>query len=53
MRSIEEIEKGMEQIKTQLTRETDQLGIAHLQGQYSSLEWVITLDEKSGGGEQQ
>ncbi len=54
MKSEKEIKDAQETIKTQLTRETDEKGIALLQGQFAALDWVITVDEvkDSTGGEQ-
>ena len=46
MKSEKEIKDAQETIKLQLTRETDEKGIALLQGQFAALDWVITLDEK-------
>ncbi len=51
MRTEEDVKKAMESVKTQLTRSTGE-GTSYLQGQYSAFEWVISLDEDSGGGEQ-
>ena len=55
MKSEKEIKDAQETIKLQLTRETDEKGIALLQGQFAALDWVITLDEvkSTSGGEQQ
>ena len=49
-----EIKEAQETIKNQLTRETDEKGIALLQGQFAALDWVIVEEVKtSTGGEQQ
>ena len=46
MKSEKEIKDAQETIKTQLTRETDEKGIALLQGQFAALDWVITEEVK-------
>lgn len=51
MKSIEEIKKAQETIKTQLTRETDEKGIALLQGQFAALDWVIAEKEEEDGAD--
>ena len=55
MKSIAEIKDAQETIKLQLTRETDEKGIALLQGQFAALDWVIVeeVKESKTGGEQQ
>lgn len=45
MKTEEKIKEAMENIKNQLTRASGE-GVPMLQGQYSSLEWVINEDEK-------
>ena len=54
MKSIAEIKDAQETIKLQLTRETDEKGIALLQGQFAALDWVIVDEDKTkeAGGEQ-
>ena len=54
MKTVEEIKKVMETVRMQLTQETDEKGIALLQGQHAALDWVISVDEEkeSTGGEQ-
>jgi len=47
MKSIEQIKEAQEKIKLQLTQETDEKGIALLQGQYAALDWVIVDEKKS------
>lgn len=46
MKSEAEIRKAQETIKNSLTRETDSQGIAMLQGQYASLEWMLSESEE-------
>ena len=46
LKSTDEIKKAQDTIKNQLTRETDEKGIALLQGQFAALDWVITEEEK-------
>ena len=44
MRTKKEIQEAQEVIKTQLTKENTEKGIALLQGQFASLEWVLSED---------
>lgn len=52
MRSIAEIKEAQEVIKLQLTRETEEKGIALLQGQFAALDWVIVEEIKKEGDTQ-
>ena len=44
MKTEEEIKKAMENIKNQLTRASGE-GVPMLQGQYSSLDWVLSEEK--------
>ena len=44
MKSEEKIKEAMENIKNQLTRASGE-GVPMLQGQYSSLEWVLSEEK--------
>ena len=46
MKTEKEIKEAMETIKTQLTKETEPQAIAMLQGQFSSLEWILVAEDK-------
>ena len=45
MKSETEIKEAQETIKTQLTRVDTEMGRAMLQGQFASLEWILSEDE--------
>jgi len=49
MKTEKEIKEAQETIKNQLTRETDEKGIALLQGQFAALDWVIVVEPKKDG----